>query len=69
MPSKRTVLEALSRDTLLALVDAFELESDDRRVKQNLIDALGASRRFNIRCPKCATLALGGSFVPTEVVG
>jgi len=33
MTSKRAVLETLSHETLRDLVDAFELESNDRRVK------------------------------------
>ena len=48
MPSKREVLEHLKRDELLAAVDHFELEVGDRRVRDQLVDALVASRKAGL---------------------
>ena len=48
MPSKRRILEHMLRRTLRELVDAFELEVPDRRVKQDLVDGLAASRRASL---------------------
>ncbi len=45
MPKKRDVLDQLKRDELLSAVELFELEVDDRRVRDQLVDALGSSRR------------------------
>ncbi len=45
MAGKRQILEHLPRQVLGELVDSFELDSADRRVKQNLVDALVRSRR------------------------
>ncbi|MBN2192582.1 MAG: BREX-6 system BrxE protein [Polyangiaceae bacterium] len=48
MASKRAVLEALSRDDLHALVDAYDLAVSDRRKKDALIDALAASKKAHL---------------------
>ncbi|MFC1482223.1 hypothetical protein ACFL51_00295 [Myxococcota bacterium] len=48
MPSKRQVLETLPRQALVELLDAFELDVADRRVRANLIDALVSSRRATL---------------------
>ncbi|MFC1482224.1 helicase-related protein [Myxococcota bacterium] len=48
MPTKRQILEQLPWQTLCELVDSFELDSDDRRVKRNLVDALARSRRATL---------------------
>jgi type I restriction enzyme M protein len=48
MPSKRQVLEHLKRDELLAAVDHFELEVGDRRVREQLVDALVSSRKAGL---------------------
>lgn len=49
MPGKRHVLEALSRDELLDVVDHFEVPVPDRRKKAALVDALIASPRVDLR--------------------
>lgn len=48
MRSKREVLEHLKRDELLAAVDRFELTVEDRRLRSELVDALGRSRRAEL---------------------
>jgi len=48
MPSKRNVLEQLKRDELLAAVDEFDLEVQDRRVRDQLVDALASSRKASL---------------------
>ena len=45
MVKKRQVLELLKRDELVVLVDRFGVEVADRRSKDGLVDALGASRK------------------------
>lgn len=45
MPTKRQVLESLSRNELLALTDRHELEVEDRRMRERLIDAAAGSRK------------------------
>jgi type I restriction enzyme M protein len=45
MPSKRQVLDLLTRDELLEVADHFEVDVVDRRVKAQLVDAIAASRR------------------------
>ena len=45
MPSKRDVLQQLKRDELLAAVDRFGLEVRDRRVRDELVEALAHSRK------------------------
>ena len=49
MPSlKHQVLDCLRRDDLLAALDAFDLEVQDRLVRQQSIDALARSRRASM---------------------
>jgi len=48
MPSKRDALSLLTRDELLAVVDRFELPIADRRVKDQLIEAIGPSKRATL---------------------
>jgi type I restriction enzyme M protein len=45
MPSKRGVLAQFSRDELVAAADQFELAVADRRVKDQLVDAVASSKR------------------------
>src|ERR1035437_3685811 len=45
MPPKRRVLESLTRQELQEAVDRYDLQVADRRVKDQLVDALAASRR------------------------
>jgi len=45
MPSKRHVLDALTRNELVDVADRFELEVADRRVREQLVDAAASSRR------------------------
>ena len=48
MPSKRDVLGQLSRDELLAATDQFDLAITDRRVKDQLVDAVASSKRAGL---------------------
>lgn len=48
MPSKREVLAQLTRDELLAAVSSFDLQVQDRRVRDQLIEAVAASKRATI---------------------
>ncbi len=48
MPSKRDVLEQLKRDELLAAADRFELEIRDRRVREDIAEALASSRKAGL---------------------
>jgi type I restriction enzyme M protein len=48
MRSKREVLEHFKRDELRAAVDRFELTVEDRRLRSELVDALGSSRRAEL---------------------
>ncbi len=43
MPTTRAILTQLSRDELLGVLDAYDLRVSDRRVKNQLVDALAAS--------------------------
>jgi type I restriction enzyme M protein len=45
MPQKRAVLEHLTRDELGTIVEHYELQVADRRVREQLIDAVAGSRR------------------------
>lgn len=45
MPQKRAVLEHLTRDELGSIVERYELEVPDRRVREQLLDAVAGSRR------------------------
>ena len=48
MPTKRTILTALTRHELRATVDDYDVRVDDRRVKTQLVDALAGSRRIRL---------------------
>jgi len=48
MPTKREVLAVLGRDDLLACLDHYSLEVRDRRVKDDLVDALASSKRARL---------------------
>jgi diphthamide synthase (EF-2-diphthine--ammonia ligase) len=48
MAAKRQVLEALTRGELQAVAEQFELEVEDRRVKDQLVDAAAASRNVDL---------------------
>lgn len=48
MPSKRSVLEHLTRDELISIVDAFEIHVDDRRGKQGLVVAVSGSKKATL---------------------
>jgi hypothetical protein len=48
MLNQRAILASLSRNDLLALVDHFDLPAADRRVRDNLIHALAASRSTSL---------------------
>jgi hypothetical protein len=45
MPSKRDVLAQFSRDELVTVVDQFELAVADRRVRDQLVDAVASSKK------------------------
>ncbi len=48
MISKLSVLENLTRDELLGVVDAFEIQVEDRRVKEKLVEAVACSRKATL---------------------
>jgi len=48
MPTKREVLAVLGRDDLLACLDHYSLQVRDRRVKDDLVDALASSRKARL---------------------
>jgi type I restriction enzyme M protein len=48
MPSKRDLLGLLSRDELLDVADRFELAVADRRVKDQLVDAVASSKKAGL---------------------
>ena len=48
MATKRAILAELTRDELRSGLDRFELEVDDRRVNEQLVDALVRSRRASL---------------------
>lgn len=48
MPNKRDVLEALKRDELQEAADRFHVSVRDRRVRDDLIDALASSRKAGL---------------------
>lgn len=47
-PSKREALDALSRKELKAVLDAFELEAEDRRSRSAILDAIVRARRVEL---------------------
>jgi type I restriction enzyme R subunit len=48
MPQKRDVLTHLTRDELVAITDAFDLPVNDRRVKDQLIEAIASSHKATL---------------------
>jgi len=48
MTTKREVLQQLSRDELLAIVDSFDLEVADRRARDPLVEAIAHSKKATI---------------------
>lgn len=48
MPQKRDVLTHLTRDELVAITDAFDLPVNDRRVKDQLIEAIVSSNKVTL---------------------
>jgi type I restriction enzyme M protein len=48
MPSKRDVLGQLSRDELVAAANQFDLAVADRRVKEQLVDTVAASKKAGL---------------------
>jgi type I restriction enzyme M protein len=48
MPSKRAVLEHLSRDELIAIVEQFHLPVADRRVRDQLVKAVAESKKATL---------------------
>jgi type I restriction enzyme M protein len=48
MKDKRPVLEALTRDELIPIAEAFNVQVEDRRSKAKLVDAIAGSRRVPI---------------------
>lgn len=48
MPSKRRILEEISRNDLLPCLDRWNLAVDDRRVKSQVVDALARSRKARL---------------------
>jgi type I restriction enzyme M protein len=48
MSRKRAVLEQLKRDELVAALDRFELDVEDRRVRDDLVNTLAGSRRAGL---------------------
>lgn len=49
MPSKREIIELLKREELQQLVDVYELEARDRRVKDDLVDAVVRSKKARLQ--------------------
>ena len=43
MPTTRAILAQLTRNELLGVVDAYDLDVSDRRVKDQLVDVLATS--------------------------
>ncbi len=48
MSRKRVVLELLGRGELQESADRYDLEVEDRRVKDSLVDALARSKKANL---------------------
>lgn len=48
MPSERAIVETLNRKELLELVTHFDLKVGDRRIRDNLIDALASARETRL---------------------
>ena len=48
MPRKRTILETLDHGELQRIADEYELEVADRRVKDNLVEAVAHSKKAKL---------------------
>lgn len=48
MPTKRDIIEQLRRDELQSLAEMHELEVEDRRVREHLIDAVVRAKRIRV---------------------
>jgi type I restriction enzyme M protein len=48
MPAKRSVIEQLTREELIAVVAAVDLAVDDKRVKANLVEAVASSKKARL---------------------
>jgi len=48
MPTKRQVLESMSKNDLLPFVESWELEVADKRVKDQVVDALAKSKKARL---------------------
>ncbi len=48
MPTTRAILARLSRDELLGVIDAYEFDVPDRRVKDRLVEVLAASEQLQL---------------------
>jgi hypothetical protein len=46
--TKTEILTSLSRNTLLATLDDYDLEAEDRRKKDELVETLSRSRRAKL---------------------
>jgi type I restriction enzyme M protein len=48
VPNKREVLQLLTRDKLLAIIDGFELAVPDRRLKEGWVETIATSKRATL---------------------
>ena len=48
MPTQRAIFARLSRDELLGVIDAYELDAPDRRIKDRLVEVLAASEQVQL---------------------
>ena len=48
MASKRVVLELFSREELLSIAERFELEVSDRRIREQLLEAIASSKKATL---------------------
>lgn len=48
MSPKRAILEFLTRDELISIADAFDLQVDDRRVRAKLVEAAASSKKATL---------------------
>jgi type I restriction enzyme S subunit len=67
--AKRTILEALTRPELLAIAEAYELHVEDRRVRDQLIQAAAASRKVARVSAHCLVVGLSGYHSDAKVRG
>ena len=48
MPAKPAILAQLTRDELLDNLEYYDLDVDDRRVKDQLVEVLASSRKARV---------------------